>query len=193
MADPGARDIVDRIVEQWARERPELDTRAMATVGRLQRVARYLDREVERELARFGVNLNEFNVLAALRRSGAPYQLAPAELSRTLLLTSGGLTKRIDRLHRAGLVMRTPDPEDGRGLLVGLTERGNELLTEALNAHVRNEDRALGALTSDERDRLACLLRTLLLSYGDRAQHHRDRNYRLERRRSEIAPADSPG
>lgn len=193
MADAGARDIVDRIIEQWARERPELDTRAMATVGRLQRVARYLDREVERELARFGVNLNEFNVLAALRRSGAPYQLAPAELSRTLLLTSGGLTKRIDRLHRAGLVTRTPDPEDGRGLLVGLTERGNDLLTEALAAHLKNETRALAALTSEECDRLGGLLRTLLLSYGDGMQQHRDRTYRLERRRSEVAPEGERG
>lgn len=193
MPDPNARDIVDRIVEQWAREQPTLDTRAIATIGRLQRVARYIDRQVERELARFGVNLNEFNVLAALRRSGAPYELAPAELSRTLLLTSGGLTKRVDRLHRAGLVKRTPDPEDGRGLLVSLTERGNETLNQAMTAHIRNEDKALAALTPEEGDQLAGLLRTLLLSYGDGAQHHRDRNYRLERRRSEVARADGPG
>jgi DNA-binding MarR family transcriptional regulator len=192
MGDLGARDIVDRIVEQWARERPELDTRAMATIGRLQRVARYLDREIERELARFGVNLNEFNVLAALRRAGAPYQLSPAELSRTLLLTSGGLTKRIDRLHRVGLVTRVPDPEDGRGLLVGLTEPGNRMLTEAMTAHIQNENKALAALTHEEGDQLAALLRTLLLSYGDGVQHHRDRNYRLERRRSESARADGP-
>ncbi|MGH3428853.1 MAG: MarR family winged helix-turn-helix transcriptional regulator [Mycobacteriales bacterium] len=192
MADLGPRDIVDRIVEQWAGERPDLDTRAMATIGRVQRVARYLDREIERELARFGVNLNEFNVLAALRRSGAPYQLAPAELSRMLLLTSGGLTKRIDRLHHAGLVTRVPDPEDGRGLLVGLTERGNGLLTEAMTAHIQNENKALAALTPEESDQLAALLRTLLLSYGDGSQHHRDRNYRLERRRSEAPHANSP-
>lgn len=184
MSDGETADIVDRIVAQWAKERPDLDTRAMATIGRLQRVARYVDREVERELARFGLNLNEFNVLAALRRSGEPYQLSPAELSRTLLLTSGGMTKRIESLRRAGLVTRVPDPEDGRGLLVGLTEEGNATLGQALEAHVQNEERALAALDPDERDQLASLLRTLLISYGDDTHGHRDRTYRLERRRA---------
>ena len=186
MEDTDSGDNVDRIVAQWARELPDLDTRPMATIGRLQRVTRFVDREVERELARYGLNLNEFNVLAALRRAGKPYVLSPAELSRTLLLTSGGLTKRIESLRRAGFVSRVPDPEDGRGLLVGLTTEGADVLSEAMSAHIQNEDRALAALTEEQRDQLTSLLRTLLLSYGDGTRGHRDRAYRLERRKTEA-------
>jgi DNA-binding MarR family transcriptional regulator len=176
-------DNLDRIVAQWAEEKPELDTRSMATVGRLLRTSRIVEREVERELARFGLNQSEFNVLAALRRSGEPYQLSPAELSSMLLLTSGGLTKRIDRLTQAGFVMRAPDPEDGRGLLVGLTTMGNEILEVSLEAHVRNEERALAALDLEQRNQLDALLRTLLLAYGDRGQDHVGRAFRRERRK----------
>jgi len=183
MTDPEGGDNLDRIVAQWAEEKPELDTRSMATVGRLLRTSRIVEREVERELARFGLNQSEFNVLAALRRSGEPYQLSPAELSSMLLLTSGGLTKRIDRLTQAGFVMRAPDPEDGRGLLVGLTTIGNEILEVSLEAHVRNEEQALAALDLDQRTQLDALLRTLLLAYGDRGQGHVGRAFRRERRR----------
>jgi DNA-binding MarR family transcriptional regulator len=184
MTDPEVGDNLDRIVAQWAEEKPELDTRSMATVGRLLRTSRIVEREVERELARFGLNQSEFNVLAALRRSGQPYQLSPAELSSMLLLSSGGLTKRVDRLHRAGFVMRAPDPEDGRGLLVGLTTVGNEILEVSLDAHIKNEERALAALDLDQRDALDKLLRTLLVAYGDRGQAHLGRAFRRERRKS---------
>lgn len=175
-------DVLDRIVQQWSHELPELDTQAMATIGRLQRAARYVDARVERELARFGLNLSEFNILAALRRSGAPYRLAPAELSRTLLLTSGGLTKRIDRLQAAGIVSRAPDPDDGRGVLVALTDSGHALFRDALSAHLENEDNTLAALDREERAQLAELLRRLLVSFGDGVHSRRDRAYRIERR-----------
>jgi DNA-binding MarR family transcriptional regulator len=182
MTDGEPGDNLDRIVAQWAREMPELDTRSMATIGRILRVSRFLEREVDRELARFGLNQSEFNVLAALRRAGEPYQLAPAELSRTLMLSSGGLTKRVDRLQHAGLVHRSPDPEDGRGLLVGLTTAGNEMLIVSLTAHLQNEERALAPLSQEQQEQLAGLLRVLLLAYGDGNQNHRGRAYRRERR-----------
>jgi DNA-binding MarR family transcriptional regulator len=187
MTDTAGGDNLDRIVAQWAAEKPELNTSSMATVGRLLRAGRIVEREVERELARFGLNQSEFNVLAALRRSGEPYQLSPAELSSMLLLSSGGLTKRIDRLHQAGFVMRAPDPEDGRGLLVGLTTVGNEILEVSLAAHVKNEERALAALDLDQRAELDKILRTLLLAYGDGGYAHVGRAFRRERRKRAVA------
>jgi DNA-binding MarR family transcriptional regulator len=201
VTEPPAIDNLDRIVDQWAKEMPELDTRPMAAIGRLLRTSRIVERQVESELARFGLNHSEFNVLCALRRAGHPYQLSPADLSRSLLLSSGGLTKRIDRLEHAGLVIRSPDPEDGRGLLVSLTEAGNEKLEVAIVAQVGTEERALAALGPGQRDQLAALLKALLLSYGDRGQARLGRAYRLERRmpatgqaaKGDASPPVSPG
>src|SRR5712691_10825370 len=118
------KDHVDWIIEAWAQEMQGADTSAMAVVGRLLRASRHLEREIERQLALFDLNITEFNILAALRRAGAPYRLAPVDLSRSLLLTSGGLTKRVDRLELEGLIERSPDLGDRRSVLVGLTPAG---------------------------------------------------------------------
>ncbi len=169
------KDHVDWIVEAWAREMPGVDTSPMALVGRLLRASRHLQRDIERRLAAFGLNITEFNVLAALRRTGSPYRMAPVELSRSLLLTSGGLTKRIDRLELHGFIERSPDPDDRRSVLVGLTPAGRELIEEAVSAHLRNEAVLVAPLSPEQRDALTDVLRTLLVSFEDGAQPGRRR------------------
>ena len=119
-----AEDDVDHIVAQWAHERPELQTEAMAVFGRVYRIARLVGDQQETVYARFGINRGDFDVLATLRRSGAPFCLSPKALTASLMLTSGGMTGRLDRLEKRGLVTRSPDPADRRGLVDHLDRRG---------------------------------------------------------------------
>ena len=158
-------DHVDRIVRDWASEYPSLDTEAMAIIGRILRIARYLERDVELELGRFGLSISEFNALSALRRRGEPHALSPTELSHGLMLSAGGLSKLVERLETRGLVGRTPDETDGRGVVVQLTDEGRELQEAAIDAHVANEDELLGPLDSDVRGQLTEILRTLLVAF----------------------------
>ena len=162
-------DHVDRIVREWAEEYPVLDTEAMALIGRILRVARYLERDVELELARFGLSISEFNALSALRRRGEPYSLSPTELSRGLMLSSGGLSKLVERLEARGLVIRTPDQTDGRGVVVALTQEGRELQEAAIDAHVANENELVGPLDPEVREELTRILRTLLVAFEGNA------------------------
>ncbi|HTU94383.1 MAG TPA: MarR family transcriptional regulator [Solirubrobacteraceae bacterium] len=162
-------DHVDRIVREWAEEYPALGTDAMALIGRLLRIARYLERDVELELGSFGLSISEFNALSALRRRGQPYALSPTELSRGLMLSSGGMTKLIERLEARGLVIRTPDATDGRGVVVALTQAGRELQEAAIEAHVVNENELLGPLDGDTREELTRILRTLLVAFEGNA------------------------
>jgi DNA-binding MarR family transcriptional regulator len=157
-------DAVDRIVAQWARERPELDTRPMAVIGRLHRLAGLLDEELRSVFAAADLGNGDFDVLATLRRSGAPFQLTPGELSASMMVTSGAVTKRVDRLERKGLVERTVSVADRRGREIRLTGAGRALVDELVVDHWANEDRLLAALDPRERDLLAALLRKLLLS-----------------------------
>lgn len=157
-----ARDGVDRILEQWAQERPDLDTEAMGVVGRLYRVAKAAGDLATEAYAAFGITRADFDVLATLRRSGAPYQLSPSALTASLMLTSGGVTGRIDRLERAGLVRRSPDPSDRRGQLVSLTDEGRELIDEAVGAGLATQDEFLSPLSAAKRRQLDSLLRQLL-------------------------------
>ena len=157
-------DHVDTILAQWQREKPDLDARPMAVVGRISRSAKALSRALDTTFARFGLNGGEFDVLATLRRSGAPYRLTPTELFKDLMLSSGAMTNRLDQLERAELIERIPDPSDRRGTLVGLTAHGIDLVDTAVAAHLANEHRLLHALSSDEREHLADLLRKLLCS-----------------------------
>jgi DNA-binding MarR family transcriptional regulator len=165
---PG-EDHVDRIVREWAEEYPALDTEAIAVIGRILRIARYLERDVELELARFGLSISEFNALSALRRRGEPNALSPTELSRGLMLSSGGLSKLVERLEARGLVIRTPDETDGRGVVVALTQAGRELQEVAIDAHVANENELLGPLEPDVREELTHILRTLLVAFEGNA------------------------
>jgi DNA-binding MarR family transcriptional regulator len=155
-------DHVDMILTQWRRERPDLDVRALGLLGRLFRAAHLADEQLARRLAGYDLQPGWFDLLAALRRSGAPYELNPTELMGATMLSSGGMTKRLDRLEDAGLVVRRPDPSDRRGTLVGLTRRGRAVTDEAVVAHVANEERLLKTLSATQRRSLDDLLRALL-------------------------------
>ena len=155
-------DGVDLILEQWQRERPDLDASPIGVIGRISRLARELEHRLEPVYAEQGLEPGWYDVLATLRRSGPPYRLRPTEFSSALMLTSSGTTKRLDRLERAGLIARTPDPDDRRGTLITLTAAGRELVDAASEAHLANEHRLLGSLSEGERQRLAALLRKLL-------------------------------
>lgn len=156
------RDHVDEIVAQWRRERPELDVDALALVGRMFRAVQLADAELAKEFPRHGLQPGWFDLLAALRRAGPPFELNPTELMRATLLSSGGITKRLDRLEAAGLVERRPDPGDRRGTLVRLTRRGKAAVDRAVAAHVANEERLVASLSAAERRTLDRLLRKLL-------------------------------
>jgi DNA-binding MarR family transcriptional regulator len=159
------RDPVDAIIEQWAVERPDLDTTAMEVFGRIYRLSRAMSDRMDQAYAALGISRGEFDVLATLRRSGAPYALSPRQLSATLMLTTGGMTGRLDKLERAGLLRRSPDPHDRRGLRVTLTEQGLALVEEAVGAGLAVQTEALSAALDAERaGQLSDLLRELLLA-----------------------------
>jgi DNA-binding MarR family transcriptional regulator len=155
-------DGVDRIVEQWARERPDLDTTAMAVFGRIYRLARVGGDEVEKAYARYGIGRPEFDVLATLRRSGPPYTLSPSALAGSMMLSSGGTTARLDRLERAGLIERSPSPTDRRSVLVRLTDAGREIVDGAVGAGLAEQRRLLAHLPPERVRELADLLREAL-------------------------------
>ncbi|MEX1178483.1 MAG: MarR family transcriptional regulator [Nitriliruptor sp.] len=159
-ADGG--DHVDQLIAQWARERPELDTSVLRLAGRVIRLARYVDRDVVEHLAPWDLKDGEQNVLAALRRSGAPYELTPTELYRSLLVSSGAMTNRLDRLEAAGLIERTPDVEDRRRTRVRLTAQGREVIDGALDAHIAALAETFDGLTDDEAEVLEGALRRIL-------------------------------
>jgi DNA-binding MarR family transcriptional regulator len=169
------RDHVQHVLEQWRREAPELDRSPMGVVGRISRLAQLLQAELEPIFAAHGVNGGEFDVLASLRRDGRPYRLTPTELSKALMVTSGGMTKRLTALEGRGLISREPDPNDGRSTTVSLTREGRRLVEAILPEHVENERRLLRELTNKERAELAGLLETLAVSLGDEADAPRDR------------------
>ncbi|MCL7429442.1 MULTISPECIES: MarR family winged helix-turn-helix transcriptional regulator [unclassified Streptomyces] len=156
------KDAVDAIIGQWAAVRPDLDTAAMEVFGRISRLARTMGDRMEKAYARFGISRGEFDVLATLRRSGEPYTLSPRQLSATLMLTTGGMTGRLDKLERAGLLRRSPDPHDRRGLQVTLTEEGLSLVDRAVGAGLALQTEALSTLNAEQAGQLADLLRELL-------------------------------
>jgi DNA-binding MarR family transcriptional regulator len=155
-------DEVDVIVEQWRRERPDLDLAAIALLGRMGRLALLLQPAIERVFERHGLRQGEFDVLAALRRSGPPYTLTPSGLSTTLMLSRAGMTSRLDRLEAAGLVSRTMDPADRRSFHVTLTDHGYEVVDAAMTEHTANETELVASLTPDQRANLDDALRVLL-------------------------------
>lgn len=157
-------DPVDTITEQWARERPDLETTPMAILGRMNRVVNAVAARQEKEYGRFGISRGEFDVLATLRRADASHTLSPRRLSASLMLTTGGMTGRLDKLEKAGLVERSPDPDDRRGLRVTLTPRGLDIVDEAVSAGLEVQREALGGLSSAQAAELNDLLRTLMVS-----------------------------
>ncbi|GAA5191185.1 MarR family transcriptional regulator [Rugosimonospora acidiphila] len=160
-------DSMDRVLEQWRAERPDLDASPMGVVGRVQRASRLLERGLAEHFAARGLQLWEFDILATLLRSGAPYRLTAGELAATSMITSGAITNRIDRLVARRLVTRETDPGNRRSVLIGLTDRGHDLVDEAMGDHVANEARLIDSLSPSERERVANLLRKLLTALGD--------------------------
>ncbi len=159
-------DHVDRILSQWQHERPELDPLAMSIFGRLWRLNAIASKAIEQVHLQYGLTQPEFDVLATLRRSGEPYTLSPTALYTSLLLSSGAMTNRLDKLEARGLIYREPSPEDRRSMLVALTKTGLVLINETMTAHVANEQRLLHSLDRTQQQELADLLRTLLLNIG---------------------------
>lgn len=155
-------DHVDRLRAQWRRELPSVDTVGMEILGRVYRLSRIVGREIESLFHSFKLDRAEFDVLAALRRAGPPFRLTPTELYRSLMGSSGGMTHRIDRLMEAGLVVRAGPAVDGRSSPVELTKKGRSLIEKAFRADMALEARYLRVLSTDERIRLARLLRELL-------------------------------
>lgn len=160
-----ARDEVDRLVAAWRRERPDLDVQPLEVLSRITRLARHLDRARRTAFAEHGLEPWEFDVLSALRRAGTPYQLSPGQLLTQTLVTSGTMTNRIDRLAAKGLVVRGPDPNDRRGVLVRLTDTGRELADSALTGLLKNERELLAALSEPRLAELAGLLRELTVQF----------------------------
>jgi DNA-binding MarR family transcriptional regulator len=159
------RDEVDRLVEAWQRERADLDLRPMEVLSRVTRLGHHLDRARRQAFAEHGVESWEFDVLAALRRAGAPYELSPGRLLKETLVTSGTMTNRVDRLETRGLVQRLPDPKDRRGVLVRLTAAGRSTVDGALEGLLRRERDLLTGLGADDQRRLAALLRSLVVPF----------------------------
>ncbi|GAA2823147.1 MarR family transcriptional regulator [Kribbella solani] len=151
-------DHVARIQAQWRIERPDVDTSPQGVIGRLHRIANSLTGELTLLYEKFGLTEGEFDVLAALRRAGSPYEHAPGELALHTMVTTGAISKRVDRLEEAGLVRRRRSDADGRGRVVRLTPAGRRLFDRAFSAHMANEQRLLEVLTPDERAQLERLL-----------------------------------
>lgn len=159
------RDEVDRLVEAWQRERPDLELGPMQVLSRVSRLSHHLDRARRASFSDHGIESWEFDVLAALRRAGAPYELSPGRLIKETLVTSGTMTNRVDRLAKRGLVDRFPDPHDRRGVLVRLTDAGRAKVDGALASLLAREQELLGGLDVEAQQQLASLLRSLVAPF----------------------------
>jgi DNA-binding MarR family transcriptional regulator len=156
------RDEVDELVESWHRERDDLDLAPVEVFSRISRLARLLDKARREAFTAHRIETWEFDVLAALRRAGSPYQLTPGALLRETMVTSGTMTNRVDRLVQRGLVERSPDPSDRRGVLVRLTPGGKEAVDGAFESLLASERDLLSDLPAADRTRLAALLKQLM-------------------------------
>jgi DNA-binding MarR family transcriptional regulator len=160
-------DRVDEILAQWQRERPDLDVAPMGLIGRIRRLSAHLSREMEKTFAAHGLNGATFDVLATLRRSGPPYGLSPGDLLAAMMITSGTLTNRIDQLEKAGLVKRSHNPEDGRSVIVSLTDKGFSAIDAAVTAHATTQARLVASLPAADKAALDALLRGYLAGFED--------------------------
>jgi DNA-binding MarR family transcriptional regulator len=161
------RDAVALRRAQWRKEQPEIDTRGMAILGRARWITLRVRPAIEAVFAKHGLDSGEFDVLATLLRHGAPYRLRPTELFRSLMVSSGGLTDRLNRLTARGLIERLPAEDDARSLLVALTGKGQRLARAAFQEDMRVEAELLAGLNAGEQEQLASLLAKLALSLDD--------------------------
>jgi len=155
-------DLLDRTIGGWRGARPDIDTTSLQVTGRLARIGGHLARRQEAVFERFGLNRGEAGALSALRVAGPPYQLSPTRLGRGLMLSSAGMTSRIDRLERRGLVRRLPDPDDRRGVIIELTDQGITTVDDAVRAVSASDRELVERLDPDEIQALELLLRKLL-------------------------------
>jgi len=160
-------DEVDRIVDAWQQERPDLDVAPLQVLSRVSRLARHLDIARCEAFAANDLEPGEFDVLAALRRTGKPYALTPSALISQNLVTSGTMTNRIDRLESKNLVARMPDPTDGRGVLVQLTQAGKTAVDRALDELLAREKSLLATVSKADREKLANVLRDIVLPFDE--------------------------
>lgn len=158
-------DAIDRVVSQWAKEKPELDTEPMAIMGRLMRVAKHMENHVAELHKRYDLKMGEFDVLATLRRSGKPYRLTPSELISSMMLTSGAMTNRLDKLEKKGLIAREHSKEDRRSVTVELTAKGFELIDSLIEQHLQAQHELMGSLSSAEKGQVNQALKLLLPQY----------------------------
>ncbi|MRS18787.1 MarR family transcriptional regulator [Enterobacteriaceae bacterium RIT692] len=157
-------DHVDFVVQQWASAMPELDASSMAVFGRMLRIMQHLAKTRAEALAPFGFRDGEFDVLATLRRAGAPYRLSPTQLYKSLLVTSGAMTNRLNRLEEVGSIVRVADPEDKRSMLVALTDAGLAKIEQALLVHTQTQNSLLATLDAAQQAQLKTLLSQLLVA-----------------------------
>ncbi|MFG0240624.1 MAG: MarR family winged helix-turn-helix transcriptional regulator [Gimesia chilikensis] len=162
-----AQDLIDILIRQWKTERPDLNVEPMGVVGRVLRLATRLERRVSETLKPYGLTVGGFDILATLRRAGDPQGLTPTELMEAVMLSSGAMTNRIDRLEEQGLVERRPSPNDRRSLQVLLTAEGRKVVDEAVADRLDEAEGALCGLKAEERDQLADLLRAMLQGLND--------------------------
>jgi DNA-binding MarR family transcriptional regulator len=159
------RDSVDRIVEAWRRRDPQLDASSLEVTGRLVLCASYYERAVIAILQPFGLSIADFDVLNTLRRVGDQHGSKPTDLAQSSLITTGAMTSRLDRLERSGLIRRTPDPADRRGVLVRLTSQGSKVARQALHALIAANRVFLEPLSGQQRKSIASALKLLLLHH----------------------------
>lgn len=155
-------DRVDKIIKQWHQERPDLDVEPMEVIGRIKQSSQYLSHEMDKTFSAHGLNGSNFDVLATLRRSGAPYGLSPSDLMASTMVTSGTMTNRIDQLVKAGLVERIPNSQDARSFVISLTNEGHVLIDRVLGDHVKTQARLTADLTKEDKKNLNLILKKLL-------------------------------
>jgi len=156
-------DRIDKIIKQWHQERPDLDVEPMEVIGRIKRLSHHFLREMDKTFSVHGLNGASFDVLATIRRSGAPYGLSPSDLMVSTMVTSGTMTNRVDRLVKTGLVERTPNPQDARGFIISLTNEGHILIDRVLDDHVKTQARLTAALSKKDKKNLNLILRKFLI------------------------------
>ncbi len=159
-----AKDNIDILVSEWKKERPELNAEAMHIVGRILKLSKILEKRAGKVLQDSAIYYTDLDVLATIRRSGKPYELAPKQIMESVLITSGAMTALFDRLAKLELIYRAPDKKDGRIKLVGLTEKGIKKIDEAIELRFDEAKSAVKIFDHAEHDTLAILLKKLLIS-----------------------------